>query len=109
MFSQLVPRWVPIGGFALTCAAGAINAVGFLGLGHEALSHMAGHATLLGLHAATANRALAQRAALRVLCFFAGSLLSGALGFQRLRSPAIGVADTILNHRNRQRAKVLAS
>lgn len=77
MFSQPVPRWVPIGGFALTCAAGAINAVGFLGLGHEALSHMSGNVTLFGLHAATANYTLARRALLLVLCFFAGSVLSG--------------------------------
>lgn len=79
MFTQPVPRWIPVGGFTLACAAGMINAVGFLGLGREAISHMSGNVTLFGLHLADADRALATRAALVIVCFFSGSLLSGLI------------------------------
>src|SRR3712207_4676502 len=79
MFTQPVPRWIPVGGFTLACAAGVINAVGFLGVSHEALSHMSGNVTLFGLHVVAGERAPALRLALLVLWFFAGSLLSGVI------------------------------
>lgn len=102
MFSQPVPRWIPLGGFTLTCAAGIINAVGFLGVGHEALSHMSGNVSLLGLHTAAGAAPLAFRAFLLVLCFFAGSLLSGMIVRQntlKLGRPygvALGVESALL-------------
>jgi uncharacterized membrane protein YoaK (UPF0700 family) len=77
MFTQHVPRWIPIGGFTLACSAGVINAVGFLGVGHEAISHMSGNVTLLGNHVVFAEHAHLRRAAALIVCFFAGSLLSG--------------------------------
>ena len=79
MFTQHVPWWIPAGGFALACAAGVINAVGFLGVGHEALSHMSGNVTLIGTHLIAAEYAHLRRAFTLVLCFFAGSLISGLI------------------------------
>ncbi len=48
MFSKL-PRWVEYGAFSLALLAGFVNAVGFLGFGHEAVSHLSGSATQLGV------------------------------------------------------------
>ena len=43
------PAWVYLGGLALTVTAGVINAVGFLGVHHQALSHLTGTVTVLGM------------------------------------------------------------
>lgn len=48
MFTKL-PRWVEIGGFWLAAIAGAVNAIGLLGFKHQAVSHLTGTSTLLGL------------------------------------------------------------
>lgn len=50
MISKL-PKWVEYGAFLLAFVAGCINAVGFLGFEHQAVSHLTGTATLLGLSA----------------------------------------------------------
>lgn len=47
MVSRL-PRWVEYGAFTLALLAGLINAVGMLGVQHQAISHLTGIATLLG-------------------------------------------------------------
>ena len=43
-----LPRWVWIGAGALACVAGMVNAVGFLGFEHQAVTHLTGTTTLLG-------------------------------------------------------------
>jgi uncharacterized membrane protein YoaK (UPF0700 family) len=80
------PAWVYLGGFTLTVTAGVINAVGFLGVHHQALSHLTGTVTVLGMEMARANHAVALHAGAILLAFFTGCLVSGALIAQsRLR------------------------
>lgn len=79
MFTKPVPRWIPLGGFALACTAGCINAVGLLSLDHHAISHMSGNVTLLGIELSRANYGDAFHAGMIALCFFIGCLLSGLI------------------------------
>lgn len=78
MISKL-PRWVEVGGFWLACMAGAANAVGLLGFEHEAVSHLTGTSTLLGV--AVTNQAFAEAAHLVgiVLAFVLGAAAAGAI------------------------------
>jgi len=50
-----LPRWVEIGGFCLASIAGSINAIGLLGVKHQAISHLTGTSTLLGVSIAELN------------------------------------------------------
>jgi uncharacterized membrane protein YoaK (UPF0700 family) len=59
--------------------AGGVNAVGFLGMHHEAISHMSGTVTVLSNELATGQFSLALYAAVIVISFFAGSVLSAAI------------------------------
>lgn len=43
-----LPKWIEYGAFILAFVAGCINAIGLLGFGQQALSHVSGTATLLG-------------------------------------------------------------
>lgn len=79
MLSKPIPPWILCGGFVLTCAAGSINAVGFLGMHHQAISHMSGTVTVLSNDLATGRFSLALYAAVVVLSFFSGSVLSAAI------------------------------
>lgn len=73
------PGWVYFGGLTLATTAGAINAVGFLGQHHQALSHMTGSVTVLGMELARANYGVAFHAFAILAAFFLGCLVSGAL------------------------------
>lgn len=66
-----------IGGFVLTLIAGCINAVGFLGTYRQAVSHMSGTVTTLGLDFAHGDGFVMLHTASVVVAFFVGSLLSG--------------------------------
>ncbi len=59
--------------------AGGINAVGFLGMHHQAISHMSGTVTVLSNELATGRFSLAGYAVAVLLSFFLGSVLSGAI------------------------------
>lgn len=73
------PAWVYLGGLTLTMGAGAINAVGFLGVHHQALSHMSGTVTTLAMELGRAHYAVALHALAILTAFFAGCLVSGAI------------------------------
>lgn len=73
------PHWIYLGGLTLATTAGAINAVGFLGQHHQALSHMTGTATVLGLELARGGYGVALHALWILTAFFLGCLLSGAI------------------------------
>lgn len=73
MISKL-PRWVLIGGGVLAFIAGIINAVGFLSLYHQGITHLTGTTTLLGIAVAEQNLA----ASLHLLAFI-GAFLAGAI------------------------------
>ncbi|WP_203235159.1 YoaK family protein [Rariglobus hedericola] len=79
MLSKPIPPWILAGGFVLTCAAGSINAVGFLGMHHQAISHMSGTVTVLSNELATGQFSLAWYAVMVVLAFFTGSVLSAVI------------------------------
>jgi uncharacterized membrane protein YoaK (UPF0700 family) len=73
------PAWVYLGGLVLTLGAGAINAVGFLGIHHQALSHMTGTVTTLAMELGRAHYPVALHALAIMAAFFAGCLVSGAI------------------------------
>lgn len=79
MLSKPVPAWILVGGFALAAIAGAVNAVGLLGVHHQALAHMSGPLTMLGNELALGELRLALAAGLTVLAFFAGCAASAAI------------------------------
>ncbi|QEL19263.1 YoaK family protein [Limnoglobus roseus] len=74
-----LPRWVEVGGFGLAAVAGATNAVGLLGFRHQAVSHVSGTATLLGLSIADGDGAAAASLALTLFAFALGAAASGAI------------------------------
>ncbi|MEH6490872.1 YoaK family protein [Halopseudomonas sp.] len=78
MISRL-PRWVEGGAFALAFVAGSVNAVGLLGFSHQAVSHLSGTSTLLGLELARFDAAAAVHLLLVLLSFVLGALFSGVL------------------------------
>ncbi len=48
MISKL-PKWVEVGALILALVAGFVNAIGLLSFEHQAVSHLSGTATLLGV------------------------------------------------------------
>jgi uncharacterized membrane protein YoaK (UPF0700 family) len=78
MISKL-PRWLEIGGFCLTALAGCVNAVGLLGFRHQAVSHLTGTTTLVGLSIVTGDLTNTFHLALVLGAFVLGAALSGAL------------------------------
>lgn len=79
MLTKETPAWITAGGLALSCGAGCINAVGFLGLHHQALTHLTGTVSILSIEAIEADYAMAGHALLVIVFFFLGALVSGAV------------------------------
>lgn len=77
MFSKL-PRWVEYGAFSLALLAGFVNAIGFLGFRHEAVSHISGSATQLGV-SLTELDGSTTHLLLVLLSFVIGASISGFL------------------------------
>lgn len=72
-----LPRWVWIGAIALSCVAGMVNVVGFLGFEQHAVSHLTGTTSQLGMALAQGHwRSVAWLWGL-LLAFCAGATLSG--------------------------------
>lgn len=79
MLRHITPTWVYLGGMALAVTAGTINAVGFLGQHHQALSHMSGTVTVLGIGLGQTNYDVALHALAILVAFFIGCVVSGAI------------------------------
>lgn len=79
MLSKPVPRWILIGGFLLTGIAGSVNAIGFLGIHHQALAHMSGTSSIISTSLATGQFAIARHASFVLLYFFFGCVISGMI------------------------------
>lgn len=77
MFKHAAPSWIMLGGMTLTLGAGAINAVGFLGVHHQAITHLTGTVSILSIEASRAAYPLAARALLVIAFFFLGAFVSG--------------------------------
>jgi uncharacterized membrane protein YoaK (UPF0700 family) len=78
MISRL-PRWIEFGGFCLAMVAGSANAVGWLGFAHQAISHLTGTATLIGVSIADAAYFELAHLTGIILAFVAGAVIAGAL------------------------------
>ena len=74
-----LPRWVEVGGFWLAAVAGAVNAIGLLGFEHQAVSHLTGTSTLLGLALVDVDLAGSAHLLLILLSFVLGAALSGVI------------------------------
>lgn len=79
MFKERTPRWILAGAFLLTLGAGAVNAIGFLGVHHQGISHLTGTISLVSTRVAAADWHDAGAAALVVLSFFFGAFLSALI------------------------------
>jgi uncharacterized membrane protein YoaK (UPF0700 family) len=84
MISKL-PAWVEWGAWLLAFNAGGINAVGLLSLEHQAISHITGSASWLGVELAEGRLSHALYLALVMLAFFCGATLTGWI----IRDPAL--------------------
>jgi uncharacterized membrane protein YoaK (UPF0700 family) len=71
------PRWVWIGAWLLAATAGMVNAVGFLGLEHQAVTHLTGVTTQFGIAAAHQDGAFAFHLCAVATSFVTGAVLSG--------------------------------
>lgn len=74
-----LPRWVEIGGFWLSCIAGATNAIGLLGFRFQAVSHLTGTSTLLGASLAKFHFFESVHLLGIILSFVGGATIAGAL------------------------------
>ncbi len=107
------PNWVYFGGMALAVTAGSINAVGFLGQHHQALSHLTGTVTVLGIACGHLLRGTAvdwfrfRIYGVLFFGFFAGGLIGtvgyNQFGYDTLLFPAVvsgvtGVGYTVIKH-----------
>lgn len=72
-----LPRWVLSGGVGLAFVAGMINAMGYLGFRQQAVTHMTGTTSLLGIVAVQANLGDAVYFGAVLLAFVGGCALSG--------------------------------
>ena len=72
-----LPRWVEVGGFSLTLIAGSVNAIGLLGFEHQAVSHLTGTSTLLGVRLTEGNPDSVLHLALIIVSFVGGAAVSG--------------------------------
>ncbi len=75
--TRSLPPWVEWGAWLLAFNAGGINAVGLLSLEHQAISHVTGSASWLGLELAQGNFSKALHLALVIAAFFVGAVFSG--------------------------------
>jgi uncharacterized membrane protein YoaK (UPF0700 family) len=79
MFKERTPRWVLFGAFLLTLGAGSVNAIGFLGVHHQGISHLTGTISLVSTRVAAGDFHDAAAAALIVGSFFFGAFLSAVI------------------------------
>ncbi|MBL9188961.1 MAG: DUF1275 domain-containing protein [Opitutaceae bacterium] len=74
-----LPRWVWIGAALLAGIAGTINAVGFLSVAHQGVTHLTGTSTLFGLALGEARWREAGYFLALIAAFVAGAMFSGLL------------------------------
>lgn len=74
-----LPPWVEVGGFCIACIAGATNAIGVLGFEHQAVSHLTGASTLLGVALVELRWAESLHLLGIILSFVLGAVAAGAM------------------------------
>lgn len=79
------PHLLLVGGVGLAALAGAVNAIGLLGAYHVPVSHMSGAVAHVSIDLVAGDHVRMRVAALMVLCFLVGTVVSGVvIGGQRL-------------------------
>lgn len=73
------PTWITLGGTFLAMTAGYVNAIGFIGAHEHGLTHVTGQVTRVGIELSKADLGATFRAAMLVIWFFAGAVLSGVI------------------------------
>ena len=79
MFKERTPRWVLWGAFWLALGAGSINAIGFMGVHHQGISHLTGTVSLVSTRVAALDFQGAIASALVVAGFFVGAFVSAVI------------------------------
>lgn len=79
MLTKPIPAWILGGGAFLACCAGCINAVGFLSMQHQAITHVTGTVSMLGVDLALGDWPQVIHTGEVFLAFFAGCVLSGLI------------------------------
>jgi len=79
VLTKPIPPWILGGGMLLASCAGCINAVGFLSIQHQAITHVTGTVSMLGVHLASGEGTLAFHAAAVFASFFTGCVVSGLI------------------------------
>lgn len=74
-----LPRWAWIGGGVLAFVAGIVNAAGYLGFRHQAITNLTGSTTLFGASLGTGDGAEAVHWGLSIAAFVLGAILSGVI------------------------------
>ena len=77
MFKERTPVWILAGGFFLTLGAGAVNAVGYLSMHRQGISHLTGTVSLVSVGVASAHVGTTLVALAIAVSFFCGAFLSG--------------------------------
>ena len=76
---KTIPRWIIIGGFILSFFAGSINVLSLLSLQHQAVSHLTGSISLIGVKLISKNYDSVIHLAGIVSFFFFGAVLSNLI------------------------------
>lgn len=74
-----LPVWVWLGAVALSCVAGMVNAAGFLGFEHQAVSHLTGSTSQLGIALAHGDWRQVGHLWGLLIAFSLGAMLSGLI------------------------------
>lgn len=74
-----IPRWIIVGGFFLSFFAGSINVLSLLSLQHQAVSHLTGSISLIGVHLVGDHFSTVLHLTGIVLFFFFGAVLSNLI------------------------------
>jgi uncharacterized membrane protein YoaK (UPF0700 family) len=77
LMHRRLPHWALIGGALLSAIAGIINVVGYMGFRHEAVTHLTGTVTLLGIALTESNGTESLHWAMVIGSFVMGAILSG--------------------------------
>ena len=76
---QKLGSWAWIGGASLAAIAGMVNAIGFLSYSHQAVTHLSGTTSQLGIALYGLDRPVILHLSAVLFAFFLGSVLSGFL------------------------------
>ena len=74
-----LPQWVWVGAGSLACIAGMMNAIGFLGFEHQAVTHLTGTTTLFGAAIAAGDADKALRLLAVLFAFVFGAVVSAMI------------------------------